>query len=150
MTKLTDGLSLDDQLCFATYTAAQAFNRVYRPLLDPLGLTYSQYLVMLVLWEHDDIPISQITARIHLDSGTLTPLLKRMEKAELITRHRNPKDEREVRVTLTSQGRSLRAKVAVARAEVACATNLDKAGIEMLKQQLLRLRTDLLGHSQEL
>ena len=145
MTK-TDGLALDDQLCFATYTAAQAFSRVYRPLLDPLGLTYSQYLVMLVLWEGDDIPIGKITARIHLDSGTLTPLLKRMEKSGLITRHRNPEDEREVRVSLTAQGRDLRSRVAVARAEVACATNLENADIDKLKQQLLKLRTDLLAH----
>jgi DNA-binding MarR family transcriptional regulator len=146
LTSKIDGLALDEQLCFATYTAAQAFSRVYRPLLDPLGLTYPQYLVMLVLWEGDDIPIGKITARIHLDSGTLTPLLKRMENSGLIARHRNPDDEREVRVTLTPQGRGLRSKVATARAEVACATNLDTADISALKQQLLQLRTDLLAN----
>ena len=141
-----DGLSLDEQLCFATYAAAQAFNRVYRPLLDPLGLTYPQFLVMLVLWEGDDLPISQIGSRLHLDSGTLTPLLKRLEKSGLVKRQRSTRDEREVRISLTPEGRALRSKAASARAHVACATNLEKSGINDLKQQLLKLRFDLLRY----
>jgi DNA-binding MarR family transcriptional regulator len=140
-----DGLSLDEQLCFAAYTVSQAFNRVYRPLLDPLGLTYPQYLVLLVLWEGDNITIGDIGARIHLDSGTLTPLLKRLEANGLVNRQRNPEDEREVRISLTPAGKALRRKAAAARAQVACATNLDTDGIDSLKAQLMKLRGDLLS-----
>ena len=81
---VTDGLKLSDQLCFVTYSAAQAFNRVYKPLLDPLGLTYPQYLVLLVLWEGDNIPVKDIGQRLFLDSGTLTPLLKRLQAAGIV------------------------------------------------------------------
>jgi DNA-binding MarR family transcriptional regulator len=140
-----DSLSLDEQLCFAAYTVSQAFNRAYRPLLDPLGLTYPQFLVMLVLWEGDNIAISDIGSRIHLDSGTLTPLLKRLEANGFVKRQRNPKDEREVRISLTPAGQTLRRKAAAARAQVACATNLDTSGIGSLRGQLMKLRTNLLS-----
>lgn len=140
----SDGLGLDEQLCFATYAASQAFSRVYRPLLDPLGLTYPQFLVMLVLWAGDDISVSQIGHRLHLDTGTLTPLLKRLERAGFVKRQRNPMDEREVRVSLTRSGRALRSKAAAAREKVACATKLDKRGISELKQLMTKLREDLL------
>src|ERR1700749_3113686 len=88
-------LKLDNQICFAIYSTAHAFNRVYKPLLDHLGLTYPQYLAMLVLWERDGVPVKDNGARLFLDSGTLTPLLKRLEKAQLIKRTRSSADERQ-------------------------------------------------------
>src|SRR6516165_12610180 len=103
-------LMLGNQLCFAIYSTAHAFNRVYKPLLDRLGLTYPQYLVMLALWERDGVPVKDIGERLFLDSGTLTPLLKRLEAAHLIKRTRSRADERQVLVALTSQGHALREK----------------------------------------
>src|SRR5579864_4437691 len=103
-------LKLDNQICFAVYSAAHAFNRVYKPLLDRLGLTYPQYLVMLVLWERDGVPLKDIGERLFLDSGTLTPLLKRLEAAQLIQRTRSKEDERQVLISLTSRGQALREK----------------------------------------
>ena len=97
-------LSLDNQLCFAVYAAGHAFNRVYRPLLKDLGLTYPQYLVMLVLWQDRQASVGEIGDRLGLDSGTLSPLLKRLEKIGLIRRNRNPDDERMVLIQLTAQG----------------------------------------------
>ena len=101
-------LQLSNQLCFAVYSTAHAFNRVYKPLLDRLGLTYPQYLVMLVLWERDGVPVKEIGERLFLDSGTLTPLLKRLEAAHLVKRTRSAADERQVLISLTSQGQSMR------------------------------------------
>src|SRR5271154_2326289 len=103
-------LQLGSQLCFAIYSAAHAFNRVYKPLLDRLGLTYPQYLVMLVLWERDGVPVKDIGERLFLDSGTLTPLLKRLEQAGLINRTRSTEDERQVMIALTAKGEALREK----------------------------------------
>lgn len=103
----TAALLLDNQLCFALYSANLALNKLYRQLLAPLNLTYPQYLVMLVLWEQDDITVSDIGERLFLDSATLTPLLKRLESAGLINRHRSRKDERQVAVTLSDAGRHL-------------------------------------------
>src|SRR3954454_13741982 len=103
-------LRLDNQICFAVYSAAHAFNRVYKPLLDKLGLTYPQYLVMLVLWERDGVPVKDIGERMFLDSGTLTPLLKRLEAADLVKRTRSTQDERQVLIALTPQGHALREK----------------------------------------
>ena len=100
-------LRLDNQVCFAIYSTAHAFNRVYKPLLDRLGLTYPQYLVMLVLWERDDIAVKEIGERLYLDSGTLTPLLKRLEAADLVKRTRSTADERQVLIALTAKGRAL-------------------------------------------
>src|SRR5437016_11094549 len=103
-------LRLDNQICFAVYSTAHAFNRFYKPLLDRLGLTYPQYLVMMVLWERDGVPVKDIGEKLFLDSGTLTPLLKRMEAADLIKRTRNTEDERQVLIALTPQGHALREK----------------------------------------
>src|SRR6202140_5552540 len=103
-------LLLGNQLCFAIYSTAHAFNRVYKPLLDRLGLTYPQYLVMLVLWERDDVPLKDIGERLFLDSGTLTPLLKRLEAADLIKRPRSTADERQVLIALTPKGQALKEK----------------------------------------
>src|SRR5881392_4037683 len=101
-------LLLSNQICFAVYSTAHAFNRVYKPLLDRLGLTYPQYLVMLVLWERDDVAVRDIGAKLFLDSGTLTPLPKRLEAAHLVTRTRSREDERQVLIALTPQGQALK------------------------------------------
>src|SRR5437899_5887217 len=103
-------LLLGNQLCFAVYSTAHAFNRFYKPLLDRLGLTYPQYLVMLVLWEQDGVAVKEIGERLYLDSGTLTPLLKRMEAAGLVKRTRSTEDERQVLIALTPQGQALKEK----------------------------------------
>ncbi|MFZ5747970.1 MAG: MarR family winged helix-turn-helix transcriptional regulator [Pseudomonadota bacterium] len=101
-------LVLDNQFCFAVYSAAHALGRVYKPLLDRLGLTYPQYLAMLVLWERDDRSVGEIGTRLMLETSTLTPLLKRLEAHGAIRRARNPKDERQVRIRLTDKGRAMR------------------------------------------
>src|SRR5213080_3658005 len=101
-------LKLDNQLCFALYSASLAMTKLYKPLLDELGLTYPQYLAMLVLWERDGLMVSKLGERLSLDSGTLTPLLKRLESAGLVARIRAVEDERRVHVTLTAAGRRLK------------------------------------------
>ncbi|QKV53077.1 MarR family winged helix-turn-helix transcriptional regulator [Comamonas antarctica] len=103
---------LDNQLCFALYSASLATTKLYKPLLQPWGLTYPQYLVMLALWENDDCMVSELGERLFLDSGTLTPLLKRMESAGWLQRQRDSADERRVRIVLTAAGRELREKLA--------------------------------------
>ena len=105
-------LLLDNQLCFALYSASLAMTKVYKPLLEALGLTYPQYLAMLVLWEHDTLTVSELGEHLFLDSGTLTPLLKRMEVAGLVQRSRSPDDERRVLVAPTAAGRKLKARAA--------------------------------------
>ena len=105
-------LALGDQLCFALYSASRAMSKVYRPLLEPLRLTYPQYLVMLVLWEGDGLKVSEIGERLYLDSATLTPVLKRLQSAGLVTRTRSSTDERRVLIALTSAGRALKARAA--------------------------------------
>lgn len=101
-------LRLDNQVCFALYSASLAMTKLYKPLLDDIGLTYPQYLVMLVLWEQDGLSVSALGERLFLDSGTLTPLLKRLEAAGLLQRLRDAEDERRVRITLSAAGRALR------------------------------------------
>jgi DNA-binding MarR family transcriptional regulator len=105
-------LQLDNQLCFALYSTSLAMTKLYKPLLEELGLTYPQYLAMLVLWEQDGLTVSELGERLYLDSGTLTPLLKRMETAGLVSRMRAVQDERRVHITLTAEGRKLKAKAA--------------------------------------
>lgn len=107
-TNETEALLLDRQLCFPLYAAARKIVAAYTPVLKPLGLTYTQYLVMLVLWEKDGIGVGQLCARLRLDSGTLTPVLKKLEERSLLERRRSGKDERVVILTLTAQGRVLR------------------------------------------
>ncbi|GGO88464.1 MarR family winged helix-turn-helix transcriptional regulator [Wenjunlia tyrosinilytica] len=101
-------LSLDDQLCFALYAASRAVTSAYRPLLDELGITYPQYLVMLVLWERGSVPVKELARALHLDYGTMSPLLKRLETSGLVRRERRPDDERSVLVVLTDKGEALR------------------------------------------
>ena len=119
--KATPVRGLDEQICFAVYSAAHAFNRAYRPFLAGLGLTYPQYLVMLVLWEQDGQSVKAIGERLMLDSGTLTPLLKRLEGNGLILRKRGQEDERQVLVELTEAGQALREKAGNAPNPVPCA-----------------------------
>jgi DNA-binding MarR family transcriptional regulator len=122
-------LALDDQICFPIYAASRALQQLYRPLLAELGLTYPQYLVMLVLWEEDGVPLKHIGGRLRLDSGTLTPLLKRLERAGLVDRRRDDEDERVVRLSLTPAGRALKEPAqAVPHALVGC---LVEAGADM-------------------
>lgn len=111
---------LDDQLCFALYAASRAVTRAYAPMLGELGLTYPQFLVMMALWENDDVSVSTLGRRLMLDSGTLTPLLKRLEKAALVTRRRDPDDERRVRVALTKAGRKLGPTAGRAQRDLLC------------------------------
>lgn len=119
--KATPVRGLDEQICFAVYSAAHAFNRAYRPFLAELGLTYPQYLVMLVLWEQDGQSVKAIGDRLGLDSGTLTPLLKRLESNGLILRKRGREDERQVLVELSEAGHALREKAGSVPNPVPCA-----------------------------
>lgn len=122
-----DGLRLRDQICFPLYAATNLLQRLYRPLLAPLGLTYSQYLVLLLLWEHGEVTVGEIRGCLHLDIGTVTPLLKRMESGGLVTRRRDADDERRVRVGLTARGRALRGKAAHVPAALAARIGGDPA-----------------------
>src|SRR6266576_749623 len=130
-------LLLDNQLCFAVYSTAHAFNRVYKPLLDRLGLTYPQYLVMLVLWERDDVPLKDIGEKLFLDSGTLTPLLKRLEAAELIQRTRSTEDERQVLIALTSRGQALREKARTVPQGILAASACSLTELSAVKSQIV-------------
>ncbi|WP_159554102.1 MarR family winged helix-turn-helix transcriptional regulator [Citricoccus sp. K5] len=112
ITSPEDTVRLEDQVCFALYAAARAAQQAYRPLLDELGLTYPQYLVLLVLWEQDGQTVSALGDRLHLDSGTLSPLLRRLDEHGLITRERQSTDARRVAVHLTAAGQALRSRAA--------------------------------------
>ncbi|MGA5820181.1 MarR family winged helix-turn-helix transcriptional regulator [Kitasatospora sp. NPDC094028] len=130
-----DLLRLDQQICFSLNAASRAFGGVYRVLLKDLGLTYPQYLVMLVLWEDGDLPVKRIGERLRLDSGTLSPLLKRLEAAGLVRRERSPEDERSVTVRLTAEGSELRARAGQVPRRLLTATGLpieDMAALRVL------------------
>ncbi len=136
-------LRLDNQICFAVYSTAHAFNRVYKPLLDRLGLTYPQYLVMLVLWERDGVPVKDIGERLFLDSGTLTPLLKRLEAAGLIKRTRSTEDERQVLIALTPQGQALHDKARAVPQSILAASACTIAELSAMKNEIVALRDRL-------
>lgn len=136
-----DPLTLDAQICFPLYAATNLLQRLYRPLLAPLGLTYSQYLVMLVLWERDTAHVGDLQRCLHVDTGTMTPLLKRMETAGLVRRQRDADDERRVTVALTARGRALREQAAHVPATLAGRIEMSLAEAE----QLHRLTTTLVG-----
>jgi DNA-binding MarR family transcriptional regulator len=136
-------LLLGNQICFAVYSTAHAFNRVYKPLLDRLGLTYPQYLVMLALWERDGVPVKDLGQRLLLDSGTLTPLLKRLEAAQLIKRTRGTDDERLVLIGLTSQGQALREKARTVPQSILAASACSMAELSAMKNDLVALRDRL-------
>jgi DNA-binding MarR family transcriptional regulator len=138
-----DPLRLDNQICFAVYSAAHAFNRVYKPLLDRLGLTYPQYLVMLVLWERDDVAVRDIGEKLFLDSGTLTPLLKRLEAAHLVKRTRSSQDERQVLIALTPQGHALKEKARNVPQSILAASDCSVSELVTMKDEIVALRDRL-------
>ena len=138
---------LDDQLCFALYSTGLAMNKVYRKLLRKLDLTYPQYLVMLVLWEKDEQTVSEIGARLFLDSATLTPLLKRLEAAGLVSRTRSAADERQVVIGLTPAGRAMEQEAAAIYDGVLCATGCTPSELAALKRRLDTLRGTLADHA---
>ncbi|WP_111496874.1 MULTISPECIES: MarR family winged helix-turn-helix transcriptional regulator [Marinobacter] len=146
MSENKDPLALDNQVCFALYAANRAITGLYRPLLEELGLTYPQYLVMLVLWEAEQvaeatevISVSFLGQRLRLDSGTLTPLLKRLESRGLLRRQRHPEDERVVVVSLTETGRSLRQRAESVPGELMCRSGLDTEQARQLRSSLQAL-----------
>ncbi|OKK22129.1 MarR family transcriptional regulator [Streptomyces sp. CB00455] len=138
-----DFLRLDGQICFALNAASRAFGGLYRVVLKDLGLTYPQYLVMLVLWEHGELPVKEIGQHLRLDSGTLSPLLKRLEAAGLVRRERSTEDERSVRARLTDEGAALRARAVEVPRRIAAATGFDLAEILDLQDRLTRLTAAL-------
>ena len=138
-------LRLDNQVCFALYSASLAMTKLYKPLLDRIGLTYPQYLVMLVLWEQDGVTVSELGERLFLDSGTLTPLLKRMEQSGLVTRQRSAEDERRVEVRLTSDGKKLKTRAASVPACVVEAAGCPISELMTLTHEVQALRNRLTG-----
>lgn len=140
---------LDDFLCFAIYTAGHAFNQVYKPLLAGLGLTYPQYLAMVALWGQDDQTVSSLGEKLFLESSTLTPLLKRLEAMGLVSRSRNPADERQVRVRLTPEGAALKAKTKDISTCILAATGLSLDAVQKLQGEITALRDRLLESTAE-
>jgi DNA-binding MarR family transcriptional regulator len=146
MSGTRDPLQLDQQLCFALYAASRAVMRAYGPLLEPLGITYPQYLVLLVLWEQDDVPVKFLGERLMLDSATL---LKRLEQQGVVSRQRDSEDERVVRIGLTAEGRALRARARKIPAAIACRAGCDPGDsaalsrIEQLRDELFQLTRTL-------
>ncbi len=139
----TDWLRLDRQICFSLHAASRAFNGVYRVILKDLGLTYPQYLVMLVLWEQGDLPVKALGEQLRLDSGTLSPLVKRLEGAGLVRRERSAEDERSVRVHLTEEGSAMRERALEVPRRIMSATGFDLAEIGELRARLDQLTTAL-------
>ncbi len=138
-------LQLDHQLCFALYSTSLAMTRLYKPLLDDIGLTYPQYLAMLVLWQRDGLTVSGLGERLFLDSGTLTPLLKRLESAGLISRIRDAQDERRVHITLTASGRRLKARAAKIPGCILSAARCPVPELITLTRQVQALRQRLVA-----
>jgi MarR family transcriptional regulator, organic hydroperoxide resistance regulator len=128
--------ALDEQLCFALYAASRAMTSRYRPMLDALGLTYPQYLVLLVLWERGDSPVTAIGQALQLETGTLSPLLKRLEATGMITRTRQVGDERSVLVALTEEGRALESQAVTVQGEVGESTGMSRVEIAALRETL--------------
>jgi len=143
-TPVKQSLYLESQLCFALYSTSLAMTKMYKPLLDAIGLTYPQYLVMLVLWQDTELTVSEIGARLFLDSGTLTPLLKRMETAGLLSRQRDIDDERRVRVKLSAAGKRLNAKAARIPPCIQEGTGCSMAEITSLAQKIQLFRQRLM------
>ncbi|ANI14314.1 MarR family transcriptional regulator [Pseudomonas citronellolis] len=140
-----ESLKLDNQLCFALYSTSLQMTKVYKPLLQQLGLTYPQYIAMLVLWEQDGITVGEISARMLTDPGSLTPLLKRLEGEGLITRKRSASDERVVELRLTDKGRELRQQAESIPACILAVSGLSLEELGRLKNELVELRGSLQG-----
>lgn len=141
--KKPDPLALDRQLCFALYAASHRITRLYRPLLEPLGLTYPQYLAMLALWQESPTTVGALCARLKLDTGTLTPLLKRLQTAGLVERRRDESDERRVNVALTDQGRALRARAATIPGRLMCESDWPVEALAELRDRVHALLATL-------
>ena len=140
---MAKSLGLDQQLCFAVYAASHAFTRFYKPLLAPLGLTYPQYLVLLALWETDGLSLKAIGEKLFLDSGTLTPLLKRLEAANLIKRTRSTEDERQVLIELTPEGHALREQAKAVPQSILAASACSVGELIAIKNEIVALRDRL-------
>lgn len=134
---------IDQMLCFAIYAAGHAFTRFYKPRLEALELTYPQYLVFLVLWEQDNVTVKALGERLFLDSGTITPLIKRLEARGLVTRHRDEEDERQVRIRLTVEGRAMEEKALAIPLAAIEGTGMTLAAADGLRSELLALRARL-------
>jgi MarR family transcriptional regulator, organic hydroperoxide resistance regulator len=145
----SDLLRLDNQLCFALYAASRAITKTYRDKLTPLGLTYPQYLVLTVLWETDALTLTAIGDRLRLDSGTLTPLVKRLEGAGLVARNRRSTDEREIEITLTATGRALKTEAVGVRQHVVRCLDMPEIDITALRTQLMSI-VETLGIADQL
>ena len=145
---MADARPLDEQLCFSLYSASMAVGRAYKPLLDAIGITYPQYLVLHALWEQDARTIGAIAERLALESSTVTPLVKRLEAAGHVTRQRNPNDERQVRVLLTDSGRELRQRCGCLAEELVARSGLSVDQLAALNQQVATLRRALAGDPQ--
>ncbi|MBD8491433.1 MarR family transcriptional regulator [Pseudomonas syringae] len=145
-TSACDALRLDNQLCFALYSTSLSMTKVYKPLLQALGLTYPQYLAMLVLWEQDGLTVGDVSTRLLTDPGSLTPLLKRLESEGLISRTRSKQDERVVLLHLTEQGRALQQKALSVPNCILSASGLELDTLRELQEQLLGLRDSLQKH----
>lgn len=139
----------DDMLCFDVYAVNLAFGRIYKPLLDPLGLTYSQYLVLMSLWTQDDQTVGQIGGGLGLDSSTLTPLIKRIEAAGLVVRNRDPLDERRVIVSLTDQGRVLQAHSSHIRSCVVSGLGMSLEELQQLQAMIRKLRKSIVAQDRD-
>ena len=138
-----DPLLLDQQLCFALYSTSLAMTKVYKPLLEEVGLTYPQYLMMLVLWENDRLPLKELARRLHQDSGALTPVLKRLEAEGYVTRQRNAEDERNLSIELTEAGRALRERAREINGTISGYCALGDAQMNALRENLMTLRAKL-------
>lgn len=136
-------LKLKDQLCFPFYAISRQLTKAYQPHLQKLGLTYPQYLVLLLLWEHDELTVKELGEQLLLDSGTLTPLLKRMEQQHWLSRQRDPRDERSVRIALLPAGRALQAQACEIPLHILEAMNLSIDELNVMRTQLSRLLTQL-------
>ena len=142
-----DNLQLSNQLCFALYAATNAITRAYRVRLGPLGLTYPQFLVLLVLWQGGAHTVKSLADALQLDSSTLTPLLKRLQAAGWVSRRRDDADERVVRIVLTPEGRALRRPVSVIQKEVTCLTLMTTPNFDRLRRELSDLATSLASNT---
>jgi MarR family transcriptional regulator, organic hydroperoxide resistance regulator len=141
--KSDNSLTLNSFLCFAVYSASHAFNRVYKPLLDKLGLTYPQYLLMVALWEQDDQTVGALGEKMFLESSTLTPLIKRLESIGLLARTRDPRDERQVRVRLSARGSALRERAIDVPPCILDASGLKPEDLRRLTAEISALRSAL-------
>lgn len=140
-------LSLDEHICYAVYSAGMAIQRVYKPLLDELGLTYPQYLVLNVLWHEDRQTVGGIADRLALESSTLTPMLKRLESNGLVTRSRNPRNERQVVIALTDQGLAMQSRVRCLGEALFAAADHSPEDLAALNRQIRRLRDAIYSHT---